>query len=114
MQRRLRLRRSTDFDLLWRHGKRWHHPLAVLIVRRNEQQTSRFGFLASKRVGNATERNRAKRLLREAVRQQLDEIENGWDCLFIAKRNTVEASFVDVEGAVRHLLRNGGLVKPGS
>jgi ribonuclease P protein component len=114
MRRRFRLRRSTDFDLLWRHGKRWHHPFVVLIVRRNGQQTSRFGFLASKRVGNAIERNRAKRLLREAVRQQLDEIRNGWDCLFIAKRETVEASFADVEAAVSHLLRNGGLIEPGS
>jgi ribonuclease P protein component len=113
MRRQLRLRRSSDFDLLWLHGQRWHHPLAVLVVRKNDQQTSRFGFLASKRVGNATERNRAKRLLREAVRQQLNEIRKGSDCLFIAKRDTVKASYADVEAAVNHLLRNGGLIKPG-
>jgi len=110
MQRRHRLRRTVDFDLLRREGKRWHHPLFLLVVRANNQQISRFGYSTSRRVGKATSRNRVKRLLREVVRRRLQEIESGWDCLFIARNGAVEASFIELETAVIELLQRAGLL----
>jgi ribonuclease P protein component len=71
---------------------------------------SRFGFAASRRIGNAVERNRAKRLLREAVRLHLPEIVPGVDCLLIARRATPGASFHEVEAAVLMLLERADLL----
>ena len=105
MQRRLRLHRPADFEQLWKNGRRWHHPLALLVVHRTDLPVSRFAFSASKRVGNAVARNRAKRLLREAVRVNLPEISSGWDLLFVARASTAKASFAEVEGAVLQLLK---------
>ena len=111
MQRRFRLRRSADFELLHRQGKRWQHPLLVLIVRANGEQNSRFGFSAGRRMGNAVQRNRAKRRLREAVRTRVSDIESGWDCLLIARKVLLQASFAEVESAVTDLLICAGLLK---
>lgn len=110
MQRPYRLRHPADFERLRNEGRRWHHPLAVLVIGANNQSISRFAFLASKRVGKAVARNRARRLLREAVRLKLDEIEKGWDCLFIARQATSEASFQEVDAAVGQLLGRAGLL----
>ena len=104
-------------------GRRWRHPLAILLVLPTKRQTagmedvddldhrsmSRFAFSASKRVGHAVSRNRAKRLLREAVHLHLSRIEPGWDCLFIARERTPQASFVEVETAVLQLLSRSHL-----
>jgi ribonuclease P protein component len=111
MQRRFRLRKSRDFERLRCYGQRYHHPLLVLVVVANEEQVSRFGFTASRRVGNAVKRNRAKRLLREVVRLHIDYALSGYDCLFIAKQATWLASFLDLEVAVLKLLETAGVLK---
>jgi len=71
---------------------------------------SRFAFVASRRVGNAVVRNRVKRLLREAVRGHLDEIQPGWDCIWIARPQLSRASFAEVETAVLQLLKQSKLL----
>lgn len=104
MHRRLRLRQRADIEALRRDGRRLNHRLALLVARPNGLETSRFGFSASRRVGRAHQRNRAKRLLREAVRLHVDEIDPGWDCLFIARSSTLSASLPQLESAVTYLL----------
>lgn len=99
-----RLRRPMDVGRVRLEGRSWRHPLAVLLVLPNEQTQVRFAFVVSKRVGNAVVRNRAKRLLREAVRLNLAQVEQGWDCVIIARPLLVEASFAETETAVMQLL----------
>jgi ribonuclease P protein component len=110
MRQRDRLHGSAVISQLRQTGKRWHHPLAALFVHSNDQEISRFGFSASRRVGKAVARNRAKRLLREAVRLHLGEVQPGWDCLLVARTATAEATFAEVETAVLQLLQRGRLL----
>lgn len=61
---------------------------AVLVQarRRDEDPLVRTGFTATKRIGGAVERNRAKRRLREAVRQLLPDLAHpGFDYVFVAR-----------------------------
>lgn len=109
MHRRHRLRRAADFELLRREGRRWHHPYVVLVAGANRGQISRFGFAAGKRLGQATKRNRVKRIFREVIRNRLGEIEDGWDCLFIARIGAAEASTSELQMAVNELLQRSGL-----
>ena len=110
MLRRFRIKRPADFEQLRKSGRRWNHPLALLIVYQTNLPISRFAFSASKQVGNAVARNRAKRLLREAVRHHLTTISSGWDCLFVARAATAQATFLDVETAVVQLLNRANVM----
>jgi ribonuclease P protein component len=83
--------------------------LAILVYLRNDLPHSRFGFTASRRVGNAVQRNRARRLLRESVRLQLETIEPGWDLVFIARPAIVNKSFRQVDEACKRLLKKARL-----
>ena len=109
MERKHRLKRSRDFARVRADGKSWAHRLVVLAAVPNGGGVSRFGFIASKRVGNAVKRNRAKRLLREAVRQNFSFIPAGWDCVLIARAPLPEATFAQVKAAVTQLLERAGL-----
>jgi ribonuclease P protein component len=111
MQRRFRLRRPADFEQLRKNGRRWNHPLALLVVYQTDLPSSRFAFSASRRVGNAVARNRAKRLLREAVRSNLTSIPSGWDFLFVARSKTSETTFTEVEEAVIQLLKRANVLE---
>ncbi len=110
MERGIRLRRHSDIERVYSQGKSWAHPLLVLIVRPNHLGVSRVGVTASRKVGGAVERNRAKRLLREAARHLYSEFEaEGWDVLLIARPELVQAKAMDVERALVLLLERAGL-----
>ena len=105
LQSTYRLRHPSDVKRVRQEGRSWRHPLAILLVYPNALHTSRFAFIASRHVGKAVQRNRAKRLLREAVHKHLQEIEPGWDCVIIARPTLPQTPFGDVETAVIQLLQ---------
>jgi len=103
------LRRGAEFQTVWDGGKSWSHPLVVLRARANGMDTNRFGFVAGKKAGNAVRRNRAKRLLREAVRQRLPKMVKGWDLVWIARSGAEKAEYRAVDEAVEQLLKRAKL-----
>jgi ribonuclease P protein component len=111
VKRKFRLTRSTDFKRVRRFGKSYAHPLVVLVTLPNEQKKPRLAVSAGRSVGGAVERNRAKRLLREAIRPNLASITPGWDYLFLARRPILSAAFPNVTFAVTVLLHQAHLWK---
>ncbi|OQY26117.1 MAG: ribonuclease P protein component [Anaerolineaceae bacterium 4572_32.1] len=107
-----RLRKNADFHQVRRQGESWANKLLVLSIAPNALEHSRFGFSVSRRVGKAVVRNRAKRLMREAVRHHIERVPAGWDVVWIARRPMREANFSAVERAVEQLFRRARLLKP--
>ncbi len=61
-------------------------------------------------MGNAVHRNRARRLIREALRPLIPSILPGWDILFLARQPLAGASFQDTQEAILKLLRRSRLL----
>jgi ribonuclease P protein component len=109
MERRMRLRRTNDVRRVYDKGRSWAHPLLVLIIRPNGLDFSRVGVTASRRVGGAVARNRAKRLLREAARRLYPQFGAGRDVMLVARVNILKAKEPQVEKALASLLKRAGL-----
>ncbi len=71
LAKRNRIVRGEDFRRIVRSGERRGTKLAVVHRTNAAEPHSRFGFVVSKRVGNAVVRNRIKRRLTEIVRAEL-------------------------------------------
>ena len=92
-----------------RLGKSYAHPLIVLIALPNELQKVRIGIGAGRSIGNAVKRNRAKRVLREAVRPQLDRLSTSDDLLLLARSKLLDSSQTEIEDAIKKLFNRAGL-----
>jgi ribonuclease P protein component len=111
--RELRLRRSTDFEIVRKRGRSVSGALVVLAYRPNSLQHNRYGFAVGRRVGKAVRRNRVKRWLREAVRRLHPQLRQGYDLVLIARGRLAEPSvtYHHVAGCVQELVRRAGLLE---
>ena len=100
MQRHLRLRRKQDFDRLREAGRVWRHPFFVLSAAPNGLPHNRYGFVTSKRLGNAVTRNGVRRLMRESVRLMDSQLQQGYDIALIARTSIVGQPYHAVNQAI--------------
>ncbi len=105
----MRLRRPREFQRVWAEGRSWAHCLFILRGAPNGLGYTRIGLTASRKVGKAVARNRARRLLREAARHLYRHIAPGWDIVLIARAPLVAAKQVEVKEALAELLRQAHL-----
>ena len=97
-----RLKTRPEF-LYVRGGTRFATPSLVLQARRRAPagatapHLARFGFTATKTIGGAVVRNRARRRLKEAVRLTgADHAAEGYDYVLIARGGTVQRPFIEL------------------
>ncbi len=74
----------------------------------NSREYSRYGFVVSKRIGNAVVRNRTKRLLREIMRHI--EVKPGYDIIFVTRAGISDLGFHELKSKVMGVLSQAGLV----
>lgn len=111
MQRRFRLTRGEDFARVREHGRTYQHRLLLLTVVSNGLPFNRYGFVTSKRLGNAVTRNRARRVLREVIRQLHPRLCPGFDVVIVARREIVGQHFLSVSRTVLEMVQRAGLLR---
>jgi ribonuclease P protein component len=94
---RERIRKKKDFLVLYKKGYRYKSKYFNLIGLSNALTYSRVGVVASRKVGNAIARNRAKRWMRELFRRNKDLIECPVDLLIVASPAMNEATWTEMK-----------------
>ena len=84
------LNKNKDFLDLYRRGRSIVSKTVVIYFRPNGLPCNRFGITAGKKVGNAVMRNRAKRIIRQAYRDNELLFPVGIDIVFVARRSAAE------------------------
>lgn len=110
MQRSFRLTRSDEFARVRKAGISIAHPMLVLIWSANSRDDLRVGVSAGRSVGGAVQRNRSKRLLREAMRPLLSSVSRGKDVVIVARAPILQAKCPAVQSALKQLLMRAGLL----
>lgn len=102
-----RVRRRGEFTRVFDLGLRAQGRYLTVLMAPNKAGTARLGIVASKKLGDAVHRNRAKRLIREVFRQSstLPAAGQGVDVVVIPRRELFDAAYSslqsDFSGAVR-------------
>ena len=111
--RRGRLSRSAEFERAYRQGRSHaNRHFVVYAFPRAGEDEARLGLSVSRKVGGATDRNRVKRLVREAFAAEADVVPAGLDVVVVARpgaRELAEREGLEgVRGALRELFEQAG------
>ncbi|MGF1504505.1 MAG: ribonuclease P protein component [Chloroflexi bacterium] len=111
LPRENRLRSREAFDRLRREGKRWRGRLLTLSIAPTQLGRVRFGFIVTRKVGNAVTRNRMRRRMRAIIRLRLPLMQAASaDAVLIGYQGAVGAAHRELEKEIDHLLAQAGLL----
>ena len=109
-KRHERVLKKKEFDRVFENSRTIHGKTMVVKAARNNMEFSRLGLIV-KRTGTAVERNRKKRLMREAFRLSKNNLPTGWDFVAIARKKVemnLEQAMEDFEKTARKVKKCAG------
>lgn len=105
------LKKDSDFRKVYKYGKSVANKYLVMYILNNKLGYSRLGISVSKKVGNATVRNKVKRRIREAYRNLIDEnVKSGYDIVVIARVSSKDVDYKDIEKSVLLLSKKTNII----
>ena len=101
------IRHRTDFQHVYDRGRKLHGRTMTIFLLPRPDAVTRLGIAATKKLGGAVERNRAKRLVREVFRR--NPAPPGYDIVVVPRQAVFDVSFNSLESEyVATLGRLGG------
>ncbi|QIJ72187.1 ribonuclease P protein component [Thermosulfuriphilus ammonigenes] len=97
LSRQERLCRRQDYLKAYRQGTRFRLPYLTIIIVPNRCGFTRVGISVSRKIKEAVQRNRAKRLLREFFRRNKNLFPSGYDVVFVAKEGLLKQTPGDLK-----------------
>lgn len=113
MQSYVMLNLNKDFQRLYHRGKSNAQPVLVVYAMKNRVGVCRVGITTGKKIGNAVERNRSRRIIRAAFQAVLKSgrIKGNWDFVFVARTRTKFQKSTRIEKAMLESLEQLGVLE---
>jgi ribonuclease P protein component len=99
-----RIKRSSEYARIYKEGTKFAGRYLILFAAGRGEAGPRVGITVSGKVGNAVERNRAKRRIKEALKLELNESAPQSEIVFVARSVIKKASFDEIRNDMKKLL----------
>ena len=104
------LRKNWEFHRAYRRGKCVAGPVLICYCFKGKGRRTRVGITTAKKIGCAVERNRARRVIKEAYRCLCPQIGEGWDLVFVAREGTGKKKSTEIAAVMRAQLKKAGVL----
>lgn len=108
-----RVRRRGEFTRVFDLSLRSKGRYVTVLIAPNTEGLTRLGIVASRKLGDAVRRNRAKRLIREVFRKSPPlQVRQGFDVVVIPRRELLDAPYPNLESDLRGAIRRCASLLP--
>lgn len=106
MKKAYRIKKEKDFQTILKDRQSYANRNIILFIKRNPNLSHfRIGLSVGKKIGNAVQRNRVKRQLREGVYALRHELPMDIDLVMIARPAITSLTTREVKDNIRHVCR---------
>ena len=103
------IRRNGEFGRVYARGKSYVNQALVLYVLKTRGKRTRVGLTATKKIGHAVQRNRARRVMRAALSEHLAQNIGGYDIILVARGQTPRLKSTQLSKTLGKLFAKAGL-----
>lgn len=104
MNKKIRLRKNREFQVVYRRGKNFWNKNFTIFVRVTRKKQVRFGVSITKKFGKANKRNLVKRRIKEIIRLNVENLGLGYEMVILPKKNTLEIDYTELEKSLLKLM----------
>ena len=105
-----RLKKSWEFQRAYKKGKKYWDTYFVIYVYHTQLRRSRLGITISKKVGKSVQRNRVKRLIREAFHILKSELLPHYDIVVVGRTAACRLSMHQVQDSLNKLFHRASII----
>ena len=105
------LKENRDFRRIYKKGRACVGREVVVYCLKNRSPRNRIGITTGKKLGNAVERNRAKRIIRESYRLLEGRTQTGWDFVFVARSRALRIKMDEMKRTMANLFEKAGVLR---
>lgn len=105
------IKENHVFRRLYRSKMCYVYPQIVIYVSKNRLNTFRYGITASKKIGNAVRRSRCRRVIRAALYELKDILNDGYDVVIVARTRTAYVKSTELIAPLKSGLEKAGVIK---
>ena len=99
------IKKNLEYKAVYNCNNSFSDYNVVIFVKKNNELSNRYGFTSAKKIKNAVDRNRIRRRLKE------NKIKIGYDIVFMARVNAVNADYKELEKSFNKVLKRSNLKK---
>ena len=104
------LKKNGYFRRAYARGKSFTDPALVTYVIKNGAGIRRIGITTGRKLGNAVERNRCKRVIKAAYAELDGRLKNGYDIVFVARHRTVYKKSTEIKKIMEKQFKSAGIL----
>ena len=110
MDKIITLHENREFKRAYAKGKSYVSPLLITYVLKNRYSSKRLGITTSKKIGNAVQRNRARRLIKTSFAYLYPQIKSKCDFVFVARGRTPFSKMQEVKREMEIHMKKAGAI----
>lgn len=106
-----KIKKNREFQFIYNNAKKQFGKYSLIFFNKNNESDNKFGFVASKKVGNAIKRNRVKRLFKEYIKNNEKLIKKSYNIIIISKKNIeLNMKYDIIEKDLNNIFKNANLL----
>lgn len=110
LKREFRLKKKYQFNYVYRVGKSAYGKFLTVVYSPSKNKNVKIGISVSKKVGNSVQRNRARRLLREAISSFISNLNPNYNIIIVGKQSILDQKADSVTSDLKSVLERTDLL----